>query len=45
MDYVIQSLTDWLKEILITGILGNLGDLFAEVRKEIISAIGQLRIH
>lgn len=33
MDYVIQSLTDWLKEILITGILGNLGDLFADVNR------------
>ncbi len=33
MDYVIQSLVDWLKEILITGILGNLGDLFADVNR------------
>ena len=44
MDSIIQSLTDWLKEVLVSGIMDNLTDTFASVNDQvgqIASDVGQ----
>lgn len=35
MDFIIQVLTDWLKEILVSGIMGNLTGMFDEVNQKV----------
>ena len=35
MDFIIQVLTDWLKEILVSGIMGNLEGLFDTVNAKV----------
>mgnify|MGYP000066761106 CR=1 FL=1 len=35
MDFIIQVLTDWLKEILVGGIMGNLTGMFDAVNQKV----------
>ena len=35
MDFIIQGLTDWLKEILVSGIMGNLTGMFDAVNQKV----------
>lgn len=35
MDSLLQQITDWLKELLVSGIMGNLTDTFASVNSEV----------
>jgi len=44
MDSLLQQLTDWLKEMLVSGIMGNLTNTFASVNREvgeIANTVGQ----
>ena len=35
MDFLVQALTDWLKEILVGGIMGNLSGMFNTVNQKV----------
>ena len=35
MDYIKEQITEWLKEILVDGILSNLAGLFDNVNQEV----------
>ena len=43
MDKVLQKITEWLKEILVGGVMGNLSGMFDSVNKQVgeISETGQ----
>ena len=42
MDFIWESITDWLKEILISGIVNNLSGLFDSTNEQVGSIIGQV---
>ena len=42
MDFIWESITDWLKEILISGIVNNLSGLFDSTNEQVGNIIGQV---
>lgn len=42
MDFIWESITDWLKEILISGIVSNLSGLFDSTNEQVGNIIGQV---
>ena len=41
MDFIWNRITDWLKEILVGGIMGNLQGLFDQVNTQVAGIAGQ----
>ena len=44
MDFILQQITDWLKEMLISAIMGNLSGMFESVNNqvgEIATSVGR----
>ena len=35
MDFLLESLTNWLKEMLVGGIMGNLSGMFDSVNQQV----------
>ena len=35
MDSILQQITDWLKEMLVSGIMGNLSGMFESVNNQV----------
>lgn len=42
MDFIWESITDWLKEILISGIVSNLSGMFDSTNEQVGNIIGQV---
>ena len=42
MDFIWDSITDWLKEMLISGIVSNLSGMFDSTNEQVGSIIGQV---
>ena len=42
MDFIWQSITDWLKEILVGGVISNLTNMFDSTNTQIGSIVGQV---
>ena len=42
MDFIWNRITDWLKEILVSGIMGNLQGLFDQVNTQVAGIAGQV---
>ena len=42
MDFIWNRITDWLKEILVGGIMGNLQGLFDQVNTQVAGIAGQV---
>ena len=42
MDFIWESITDWLKEMLISGIVSNLSGMFDSTNEQVGSIIGQV---
>ena len=42
MDFIWNRITDWLKEILVSGIMGNLQGLFDQVNSQVAGIAGQV---
>ena len=42
MDFIRDSITDWLKEMLISGIVSNLSGMFDSTNEQVGSIIGQV---
>ena len=42
MDFILDSITDWLKEMLISGIVSNLSGMFDSTNEQAGSIIGQV---
>ena len=42
MDFILDSITDWLKEMLISGIVSNLSGMFDSTNEQVGSIIGQV---
>ena len=44
MDFIWESITDWLKEILISGIVSNLSGMFDSTNEQVGNIVGQAAI-
>ena len=42
MDFLIDALTNWLKEMLVGGIMGNLSGMFNSVNQQVSDISGQI---
>lgn len=42
MDFIWESITDWLKEILISGIVSNLSGMFDSTNEQVGNIVGQV---
>lgn len=42
MDFIWDSITDWLKEILISGIVSNLSGMFDSTNEQVGNIVGQV---
>ena len=42
MDFIWDSITDWLKEMLISGIVSNLSGMFDSTNEQVGNIVGQV---
>ncbi len=42
MDFIWDSITDWLKEILVSGIVSNLSGMFDSTNEQVGNIVGQV---
>lgn len=42
MDFIWQSITDWLKEILVSGVISNLTNMFDSTNTQVGGIVGQV---
>ena len=45
MDSILQQITDWLKEMLVGGIMSNLSGMFDSVNQQVADVVNYIRTH